>query len=142
MAKEIRVGLAEDHVGVRQGYVSMLEAEDGIKVVFDVSDGKEVLEHLRKHKIDILLLDIRMPEIDGKTILRKLQDTNSDIKVIVLSAFKEKIEVIDCVKLGAKAFLNKEAEIEEIVDAIFNVHAKGTHYNSHVTQILLENIKS
>lgn len=142
MAKEIKIGLAEDHKGVRQGYVSMLKTDDGIKIVFDVSNGLEVLESIRKHRIDILLLDIRMPEMDGKSLLRRLHENHSDIKVIILSAFKEVIEVLDCVKLGAKAFLNKEAEIEEIIDAIYNVYDKGTHYNAHVTKILLDNIKS
>ncbi len=142
MSKLIRVGLAEDHVGVRQGYVKILSTDEGINVVFDVSNGIELFHQLRKNKIDVLLLDIRMPEMDGKSILRKLKENYQGVKVIILSAFKEKMDIIDCVKLGAKAYLNKEAEMDEIIDAIYNVHEKGTHYNSYITQILLENIKS
>lgn len=141
MSKEIRIGLAEDHHGVRQGYVSLLSIEAGLKIVFDVSNGVEVFEKLRRNKIDILLLDIRMSEMDGKSVLKKLRTLYPEVKVIILSAYKEKIDIIDCVRLGAKAYLNKEAEIDEIIDAIYNVHENGTHYNNYVTHILLENIR-
>ena len=127
MAKEIRIGLAEDHLIVRQGSVKLLKNEPGIKVVFDVGNGIEVLDELKNNRIDVLILDLHMPLADGKTVLSKLEIRYPHIKTIILSANTSQIEVIECLQLGALAFLPKHIDFEKIMDAIYQVN-EGLHY--------------
>ncbi len=142
MAKEIRVGLAEDHLIVRQGIVKLLKNEPGIKVVFDVGNGLEVLEELKKHKIDVLILDLQMPLADGKTVLRKLEIRYPQIKTIILSANTSQIEVIECLQLGALAFLPKHSDFEKIMDAIYQVN-EGLHYfDKNVSATVINTLKN
>jgi DNA-binding NarL/FixJ family response regulator len=142
MPKEIRIGLAEDHLIVRQGIVKLLKSEPGIKVVFDVGNGIEVLEELKNHKIDVLLLDLQMPIADGKTVLNKLEIRYPQIKTIILSAHTSPIEVIECLQLGALAFLPKHSDFEKIMDAIYQVN-EGLHYfDKNVSQTIINTIKN
>lgn len=142
MGKEIRIGFAEDHRIVRQGIVKLLKNEPGIKVVFDVDNGFEVLEALKKHKVDVLILDLEMPIIDGKSVLRKLEVRYPDIKTIILSANANQIEVVECLQLGALAFLPKHSDLEKILDAIYQVR-EGIHYfDKNVSETVITTLRN
>jgi DNA-binding NarL/FixJ family response regulator len=142
MGKEIRIGFAEDHLIVRQGIVKLLKNEPGIKVVFDVDNGFEVLEALKKHKIDVLILDLEMPIIDGKSVLRKLEVRYPEIKTIILSAFTNQIEIIECLQLGALAFLPKHADFETILDAIYQVKEGGHYFDKNVSETVINTLRN
>lgn len=142
MPKEIRVGIAEDHLIVRQGIVNLLKNEDGVKVVFEVSNGLEVMNSLKKSKIDVLILDLSMPIVDGKTLLKNLEVRHPDIKSIVLSATSNQMEIIECLQLGAKAYLPKHVDFEIIMDAIFQVN-EGLHYlDQNVSEVVITTLRN
>ncbi len=142
MPKEIRVGIAEDHLIVRQGIVKLLNDESGIKVIFDVANGIEVMNALKKSKIDVLIIDLSMPIVDGKTLLKNLEVRHPDIKSIVLSATIDQLEIVECLQLGAKACLPKHVDFDIIVDAIFQVN-EGLHYlDKNVSEAVITTLRT
>ncbi|MBU3661562.1 MAG: response regulator transcription factor [Flavobacteriales bacterium] len=141
MKRAIRIGLVEDHLSVRQGYVALFELEESIKVIFDVATGQELFEKLKKTHIDVLLLDIEMPSMDGKTILKKIKSSYPEIKVIMLTGHDEKVEILECIRSGASSYIIKDTDFSEMVDAIDNVFRVGSHVDKRVTKVLLNNIR-
>lgn len=140
MKAKIKIGLVEDHIMVRQGLVSLLEDEPEIRVQFDVSNGSEALEALKKKKIDVLLLDIEMPIMDGKQTLKKVLERYTDISVIMFSAYNEIAVVSECIALGAKGFLPKHCDYSKLLDAITAVHEKGFYFDDVVSKALVSDI--
>lgn len=130
MKKSIRVALVDDHIVVRKGIANLLSKEAGIKIVFDVSNGQELLKELQKQEVDVILLDIKMPIMDGKQTLKALQVNFPAIKVIMLSMFQETAITEEYLALGAAGFLAKNCSIDETVDSIFNVHFAGKQHIS------------
>jgi DNA-binding NarL/FixJ family response regulator len=125
MKKSIRIALVDDHKVVRRGVANLLSKEAGIKVEFDVSNGSELLAELKNHKIDVVLLDINMPIMNGKQTLLALKVHHPELKVIMLSMYEEEAIIQEYLELGASGFLAKNCSIDETVDAIFNVYFEG-----------------
>ncbi len=125
MKKPIRIALVDDHVVVRRGVANLLNKEAGIKVAFDVSNGQELLNELKNKAVDVVLLDINMPIMNGKQTLHALQAHHPDLKVIMLSMYEEKEIINEYKELGAHGFLSKTCSIDETVDALFNVFYQG-----------------
>jgi DNA-binding NarL/FixJ family response regulator len=142
MKAKIRIGLVEDHKIVRQGVVSLLEDEPEIHVQFDVSNGLEALEAIKKKKIDVLLLDIEMPILDGKQTLKKVMEKYTDISVIMFSAYNEIAVVSECIAFGAKGFLPKNCDYNKLLDAISSVHEKGFYFDDVVSKALVSDVLS
>ena len=138
MKKSIRVALVDDHIVVRKGIANLLKKEAGIKIVFDVSNGQELLMELKQHEIDVVLLDIKMPIMDGKQTLKALKVNFPDVLVIMLSMFQDEAITAEYLSLGASGFLAKNCSIDETVDAIFNVHFEGKQ-NISKSEYLNEN---
>jgi DNA-binding NarL/FixJ family response regulator len=142
MSKEIRIGIADDHVVVRQGIVKLFKSESGVKVVFEVNNGMEVMDSLRKHKIDVLILDLNMPLVDGKTVLKHLEVRHPELKTIVLSSTINQVEIIECFQLGAKAYLPKYVDFDVIMDAVFQVK-DGLHYlDENVSNAVVNSLRN
>lgn len=128
MKKPIRIALVDDHVVVRRGVANLLNKEAGIKVAFDVSNGQELLNELKNIAVDVVLLDINMPIMNGKQTLHVLQVHYPDLKVIMLSMYEEKEIINEYKKLGAHGFLSKTCSIDETVDVLFNVFYQGKQH--------------
>lgn len=139
MRKAIRVALVDDHIVVRKGIANLLQKEAGIKIIFDVSNGQELLKELATQEVDVVLLDIKMPVMDGKQTLKALQVNFPEIKVIMLSMFQEEAIIDEYKSLGANGFLAKNCSIDETVDTIFNVHFEGRQHISKADFINDEN---
>jgi DNA-binding NarL/FixJ family response regulator len=138
MKKSIRIALVDDHKVVRRGVANLLNKEAGIKVEFDVSNGSELLAELKNHKIDVVLLDINMPIMNGKQTLLALKVHHPEIKVIMLSMYEEEAIIQEYLVLGASGFLAKNCSIDETVDSIFNVYYDGKQ-NISKSEYLNEN---
>lgn len=137
MRKKIKVGVVEDHDMVRQGLVKMLDEDEGIRVVFEASNGAEALEELKNKRMDVLLLDLKMPVVDGRKVLSLVKERYSNLSVIVLSAHTDKLDIMESLQLGAKAFLPKHAEFDKLLDAIYTVHNKGFYLDELVSKALI-----
>jgi len=142
MRGKIRIGLVEDHEMVRQGLTALIDDEPSLKVVFDVANGAELLEIIKFKKADVVLLDIEMPYVDGKTALKKLSIHYPDLSVVMLTAHSTIDDVVDCIALGAKGFLPKHSDFDKVVDAIFSVYEKGFYFDEFVTKALVKEIVS
>src|ERR1700721_1110563 len=122
----IRVLLVDDHPVVRAGLNSMLRKQTGLKILGSVHGGREALEFLAGEPADVMLLDLRMPNMDGVDTLRALRTLSSPPKVVILSNFEFDEEIYRAVGAGAMAYLLKDTSRDEIIAAIKAVHAGQT----------------
>lgn len=136
MKNSIKIGVADDHLFVRQGLVSLLKEFEGLKVLFDVGNGKQVFDMLKKHSPDILLLDIEMPVMDGAEVVDKIKIKYPSIKVIILSSHYKDSYIIEFVKKGVAGFLNKNSGIEKIVEVITSIHKEGYFFDKTISLIM------
>ena len=105
--KNIRILIADDHPIVRDGLRKLLLLEDDFEVVGEANDGCEVLDRVLELDPDVLLLDLRMPNLDGLSALQTLQQTNKRTRVIVLTASEDKNEFVQAMKLGCSGIVLK-----------------------------------
>ncbi|GMA23038.1 DNA-binding response regulator [Luteimicrobium album] len=119
-----RVALVDDESLVRAGLRAIIVAEDDLEVVGEAGDGSEVLALVAETRPDVLLLDVRMPHVDGITALRALLARYPDARVLVVTTFENDDHVLDALAAGAHGFLLKRARPEEIVHAV-RVVARG-----------------
>jgi DNA-binding NarL/FixJ family response regulator len=141
MSKKINIGIADDHLVLRQGLVSLLKEYDDLNVLIDVSDGKELLDALKTKKPDVILLDIEMPNMNGKVALEKIQLKYPQLKVIMMSMHFNDSYIVEFIKKGACAFLPKNCDIDKIVDAICAVHDNGFYYDDKVSAAMAATLK-
>jgi two-component system, NarL family, response regulator len=134
----IRVLLVDDHPVVRAGLNSMLRKQSGLQIVGIVHGGREALEFLANEPADVMLLDLRMPNMDGIDTLRALHKVLSPTKVVILSNFELDEEIYRAVEAGAKGYLVKDTSRDEIITAIKAVHAGTTHFPRRIEERLLE----
>src|SRR5262249_40615672 len=113
-----RVLVADDQRVVREGLATLLGLLDSIDVGGTASDGEEAVELTRQLEPDVVLMDLRMPRCDGVEATRRLRDSDSPAKVVVLTTYADDRSVLDALRAGARGFLTKDAGAEEIERAI------------------------
>lgn len=106
---------------IREVVEKILEDNNQIKLIFKAEDGYECLDYLEKNKVDIVLLDIGMPKMNGIEVLEKIKKSNSKAKIIMLTSCKDKEIVLKCLNIGAEGYLSKAIDSEGLVDAIIKV---------------------
>lgn len=133
----IRVVLADDHPIVRDGLRKLLSLEDDIQVVGEASDGHEVVRVVQETSPDIVVLDLRMPNLDGLGALQALQTLDIRPKVIVLTASEDKNEFVQAMKLGCSGIVLKQTAPELIVKSVRKVYAGEIWLDSHTTAAVM-----
>jgi two-component system, NarL family, nitrate/nitrite response regulator NarL len=133
----VRIVIADDHPIVRDGLKKLLLLEDDFEVVGEAGDGREVLEKVRQLDPDILLLDLRMPNLDGLSALQALQQTNKRTRVIVLTASEDKNEFVQAMKLGCSGIVLKQTAPDLIVKSIRKVNSGEIWLDSHTTAAVM-----
>lgn len=134
---KIRVAIADDHTIVLQGLTAALKNEEGISVSFVAENGNEFLEKLESKTIDIALLDLDMPEMNGKEVLEEIIKKYPEIRVIFISMHVNVHMAGELIQMGAKSYLKKNCSIDDLVDAIYNVQEKGIHHSDIVNEALV-----
>lgn len=142
MKKNIRIAIAEDHDLMRQGLVSLLDGEEAITVVFDVENGARLFDELKKKRVDVILLDLEMPIINGHQALKILAERYPKIKVIVISMHYSDTFISESIAAGAKGFLPKNCDIDKVIDAIFAVEEQGYYFDDKISRALLSRVIS
>lgn len=140
--RHIRVVIADDHPIVRDGLKKLLLLEDDIKVVGEASDGRQVLELMQEHEPDVLLLDLRMPNLDGLSVLQNLRESGRKTRVIVLTASDDKNEFVQAMKLGCSGIVLKQTATELIVKSIRKVYGGEIWLDSHTTAAVMRQFAS
>ena len=134
----VRVLIADDQALVRAGFRKLLDSEPGIEVVGEAANGLEVLEAARRFTIDVVLMDIRMPKLDGLEATRRLAATNGRTRVVILTTFDLDEYVFEALKLGASGFLLKDSPPDQLISAI-HVAANGEAFLApSITRRLIE----
>ena len=133
----ITVALVDDDPMVRTGLNFILKGENGIDVAWQAGDGAEALTKLRDRPVDVVLLDVRMPGLDGLATLEELRGWQTRPRVIVLTTFNTDDYVVRALKLGADAFLLKDADPARLVEAIQRVAAGENVLAPDVTRTLI-----
>lgn len=134
---KIKILIADDHPIVRDGLKTLLELEDDFEIVGMAADGREVLDRVENADPDIILLDLRMPNMDGLTALQSLQHSHKRCKVIVLTASEDKNEFVQAMKLGCSGIVLKQTAPDLIVKSIRKVYAGEIWLDSHTTAAVM-----
>lgn len=137
----IRVCLIDDQTLVRQGIKSLLELTDDIIVVGEASDGQAGLELIERVAPDVVLLDIRMPVLDGIGVLKALQKASCHPPTLILTTFDDDALVLEGLKAGAKGYLLKDVSLEQLVGAVKTLYAGKTLFQPAITERLIHGLK-
>ena len=134
---KIRIVIADDHPIFRDGLRKLLALEDDFEVVAEARDGKEVLDVLEQLEPDILLLDLKMPGLDGLSALQRLQNSRLKTKVIVLTASEDKNQFVQAMKFGTSGIVLKQTATELLIKSIRKVHGGEIWLDSHTTAAVM-----
>ena len=137
MSNTIRVVLTDDHVFVRDGIKSLLENEANIVVVGEATDGLEALKVVETEKPDLLILDIRMPNLTGIEVVEKLRAQGNFVKIIMLSMHESEEYVLKPIRAGADGYLLKGSSKEEFLKAVHTVSNGGKYFSGDISSILI-----
>jgi DNA-binding NarL/FixJ family response regulator len=137
MSETIRVVLADDHVFVRDGIKSLLENEANIEVVGEATDGAEALKVVDALQPDLLILDIRMPNLTGIEVVEKLRSQNNLVKIVMLSMHESEEYVLKSIKAGADGYLLKGSSKDEFLKALHTVSNGGKYFSGDISSILI-----
>ena len=121
----IKILIADDQELIRQSLLIILRAKPGFKVTDAVKNGLEVIQSIKKEKPDVILMDIRMPKMDGVACTQIIKENYPDIKIIILTTFDDDEYVFNALKYGASGYLLKGISIDELTGAITKVY-QGT----------------
>lgn len=130
---KINVMIVDDQPIVRDGLKMILEMQEDINIACMAQDGKEAIKYANNTAIDIILMDIRMPNIDGVEATKEIKQKHDKIKIIVLTTFDDDEYIFEALKNGASSYLLKDINSEEIVNAIRTVYKGGSMMQPKVT---------
>lgn len=137
----IKIAVVDDQYLFRSGVVSLLKEYDQLKVIIQASNGKELLDQLKRQTPHVILLDIEMPEMNGLETVNHLKKKYPDIKVIILTMHNEEEFIFDLMTKGAHGFLPKDKSVDEVVDAIYSVMETGKYYNEQIMEAMVNGSK-
>ena len=135
MSKPINVMIVDDHSMVREGIKQILELDGDIKVNAEASNGKECISKLKERNVDVLLLDINMPEMNGLQVLQYLREKKSRIKILILTIHNEVEYLIRAVEIGIEGYVLKDSDSSVLKKAIVDindVNIYSTRVNSYI----------
>ncbi|MFD6650544.1 response regulator [Micromonospora chalcea] len=138
VSRPVRVLLADDQPLLRTGFRMVLGAEDDLDVVGEAGDGAEAVELARRLLPDVVLMDIRMPRMDGVAATRAIMSARLPVRVLVLTTFEHDEHVVGSLRAGASGFLTKDVPAEELVAAIRTVAAGDAVMSPRILRRLLD----
>lgn len=136
----IHILICDDHTIVRQGLRQILADTDDIVVAAEAGNGAEALRRAREGGLDLVLLDIAMPQRDGLDVLKQFKDEFPRLPVLILSTYPEKQYALRCLKLRASGYLNKSSDPEQLADAIRKAATGGRVVSPALAEILAEEV--
>lgn len=138
----IKIILVDDEKLIREGLKILLSTDDDIEIVGEASSGIEAFELFKKTDVDLILMDIRMPESNGIEGIKLIKDYSlKDCKILILTTFKDTEYINEAIKLGASGYLLKDSDIESLVGGIKSVLAGNLVLDSDISNIIINNTK-
>lgn len=140
--KKLRMSvlIADDHSVVRQGLVSLIEDKADMRVIGEASNGREATELWKKHRPDVTLLDLRMPELDGVGAIKVIRAADENARIIVLTTYDGDEDIYRAIQAGAKGYLLKDVPCEALLDCIRRVHRGDTCVPVHLATKLARRV--
>jgi len=139
LKNKIKIALVDDHMLVRNGIKSLLEEEQDMVVIAEGSNGYEAIEIVKNYNPDILIIDVRMPEMNGIEAVGKLQNLVSKTRSIVLSMHDSEEYILDSIKAGANGYLLKDTDKKEFIKAIHTVFNGGKYFSGDISDVIVSN---
>ncbi len=134
----IRVAVIDDQTLVRQGIISLLSLAPDIEVVAQAANGADIVALVNQHQVELVLMDIQMPQVDGIAALQLLAAAGSTVPVIILTTFDDHERVLQAMQAGARGYLLKDVALEVLVDAIHQVKNGGSLLQPAITDKILQ----
>ncbi len=138
--KKIKVLIADDHAMFVDGIEQILKGEDEIQVVGKCFDGKSAIEFVQNHEVDLILLDINLPEMTGIEVCQKIKEENIDVKILAITMFNEESFVTEILNHGAKGYILKNTGRAELLKAIHTVMKGKSYFSEDVTQTIMKGL--
>lgn len=126
----IKVVVADDHAVVRRGVVEILRRDPRLAVVDEAEDGAQAIQCFRRHRPDVTIMDLRMPNVDGVQATRAIRDMDAHARILILSATDSEDEVLRALRVGASGFVAKHAGCEQLVDATIATFHGARHLSA------------
>ena len=136
----LNIVLVDDHVLVRDGIKALLEEEQGLTVIDEASNGLEALTVLKKQQPNILIVDIRMPHMNGIEVVKEVKKSYPEIKTLVLSMHDSEEYVLSAIDAGADGYLLKGASKEEFLKALNTIATGGKYFSGDISAIIINNL--
>ncbi len=133
----IKIAIADDHKIFRDGIKMALSGKENLKMLWEAEDGKDMMHKIAIKKPDVLLMDIRMPEIDGINGIELIRKEYDGIKIIVLSMYDDNQMISKMMEMGANAYLTKTTDPEEIYEAILTCMNEDFYFNDLVNKAVM-----
>src|ERR1700755_2634247 len=138
----IKIAIADDHKIFRDGIKMALSGKENLKMLWEAEDGKEMMHKIAIKKPEVLLMDIRMPEIDGINGIELIRKEYEDIKIIVLTMYDDQQMISKMMEMGANAYLTKTTDPEEIYQAILSCMNDDFYFNELVNKAVLSKLQT
>lgn len=139
MTEKIKIALVDDHLLVRNGIKSLLEEEEDLLVIAEGSNGKEAIEIVKNQEPDILIIDVRMPEMNGIEAVAELKQTSTKTRSIVLSMHDAEEYILESIKAGASGYLLKDTDKKEFIKAVHTVNKGGKYFSGDISNVIVSN---
>lgn len=137
IAQQIKVSIADDHKIFRDGIKMALRDREYLKILWEAEDGKDLMHKLKLKQPDVLLMDIRMPEVDGVNAIGMIRKEYDNIKIIVLTMYDDQEMITKMMEMGANAYLTKTTDPGEIYQAILTCMNDDFYFNDLVNKAVL-----
>ena len=138
MSTAVRVLLVDDDDLMRAGLQAVLSSDDAIEVVGEAGDGRAAVEEARRLSPDVVLMDVRMPDLDGISATREVLAASPEVKVAILTTFEQDDYIFGALSAGASGFLLKRTKPEELIAAIHTIAAGDSLLSPSVTRRVIE----
>lgn len=136
-----KILIVEDHLIVKDGIKMVLKKEADLEIVGDLDDGDEVISFLKKTPVDLILLDINLPKVDGVTLARKIKSEFQTVKILVLTFYNKAAFIKEIAETGAEGYVLKNSSGDEVISAIYKVLNGERYFSKEATDTLLKSLQ-
>jgi NarL family two-component system response regulator LiaR len=141
MTENIRVMIADDHAIVREGLRALIDGEPGMSIVAEAEDGARAIEMASVQEVDVILLDLVMPGVDGLEAIEAIRNRDPQARILVLTSFDDDEKIFGAVQAGALGYLLKDSSPEELLQAIRDVCAGTPSMTPAIAQKLMQEVR-
>lgn len=130
--------IVDDHQLVLDGIKLMLQGHEEITVIAEAHNGQEAIDYVAAHEVDVVLMDLNMPEVNGIDACKAIKENKPEIKVMILSMISEHKMIKSVMKTGANGYMLKNSGQDEIIEAILKVNAGENHFDDRIIDIMMD----